>query len=27
MEWDEGRLREWSEGMRKTHRWQEDVWG
>lgn len=27
MGWDERRLREWSEGMRKTHRWQEDVWG
>lgn len=25
--WDEAKLREWSESMRKTHRWQEDVWG
>jgi NADPH-ferrihemoprotein reductase len=25
--WSETELREWSEGMRKTHRWQEDVWG
>lgn len=25
--WDVVRLREWSEGMRKMHRWQEDVWG
>lgn len=25
--WSEGELREWSETMRKTHRWQEDVWG
>jgi NADPH-ferrihemoprotein reductase len=25
--WNEGELREWSETMRKTHRWQEDVWG
>lgn len=25
--WSESELREWSEGMRKTHRWQEDVWG
>lgn len=25
--WGEGELREWSETMRKTHRWQEDVWG
>jgi NADPH-ferrihemoprotein reductase len=25
--WNESELREWSEGMRRTHRWQEDVWG
>lgn len=25
--WGESELREWSESMRKTHRWQEDVWG
>lgn len=25
--WSETELREWSEGMRKAHRWQEDVWG
>ncbi|TVY28271.1 NADPH--cytochrome P450 reductase [Lachnellula hyalina] len=25
--WSEAELREWSEVMRKTHRWQEDVWG
>lgn len=25
--WNDLQLREWSEGMRKTHRWQEDVWG
>ena len=25
--WSESELREWSEGMRKSHRWQEDVWG
>lgn len=25
--WNESELREWSEGMRKSHRWQEDVWG
>lgn len=25
--WGEAELREWSESMRKTHRWQEDVWG
>lgn len=25
--WSESELREWSEGMRKAHRWQEDVWG
>jgi NADPH-ferrihemoprotein reductase len=25
--WSEAELREWSEGMRRTHRWQEDVWG
>lgn len=25
--WNEAQLREWSEGMRRTHRWQEDVWG
>ncbi len=25
--WGESELREWSEGMRKAHRWQEDVWG
>jgi NADPH-ferrihemoprotein reductase len=25
--WGEAELREWSETMRKTHRWQEDVWG
>ena len=25
--WSESELREWSESMRKSHRWQEDVWG
>lgn len=25
--WNEGELREWSEQMRKTQRWREDVWG
>lgn len=25
--WGESELREWSDSMRKTHRWQEDVWG
>lgn len=25
--WNEAELREWSEVMRRTHRWQEDVWG
>lgn len=25
--WSESELREWSESMRKCHRWQEDVWG
>jgi NADPH-ferrihemoprotein reductase len=25
--WSESELREWSEGMRRTHRFQEDVWG
>ncbi|KAH8812391.1 putative NADPH-cytochrome P450 reductase [Xylogone sp. PMI_703] len=25
--WDESELREWSEQMKKSHRWQEDVWG
>lgn len=25
--WNESELREWSEDMRKSHRWQEDVWG
>ncbi|KAK0124788.1 hypothetical protein ONS96_008669 [Cadophora gregata f. sp. sojae] len=25
--WDEDRLREWTEGMRRGKRWQEDVWG
>lgn len=25
--WSEGELREWSESMKKAHRWQEDVWG
>jgi NADPH-ferrihemoprotein reductase len=25
--WGEGELREWLEQMKKTHRWQEDVWG
>ena len=25
--WSESDLIEWSEGMRKSHRWQEDVWG
>ncbi|RFU23791.1 hypothetical protein B7463_g12545, partial [Scytalidium lignicola] len=25
--WDESELREWSEQIKKAHRWQEDVWG
>jgi NADPH-ferrihemoprotein reductase len=25
--WNEAELREWSESMRKAHKWQEDVWG
>jgi NADPH-ferrihemoprotein reductase len=25
--WGEAELREWSESMKKAHRWQEDVWG
>ena len=25
--WSDNELREWSESMRKSHRWQEDVWG
>jgi NADPH-ferrihemoprotein reductase len=25
--WEEGRLREWSEQMKRSRRWQEDVWG
>ena len=25
--WNEAELRDWSESTRKTHRWQEDVWG
>ncbi len=27
MGWGEKELREWSEGMKRTRRWQEDVWG
>lgn len=27
MGWGERELREWSEGMKRTRRWQEDVWG
>jgi NADPH-ferrihemoprotein reductase len=25
--WSETELREWSESIKKAHRWQEDVWG
>jgi NADPH-ferrihemoprotein reductase len=25
--WDETQTREWSEGMKRTRKWQEDVWG
>jgi NADPH-ferrihemoprotein reductase len=27
LRWDENQVKEWSENMRKSHRWQEDVWG
>lgn len=27
MGWGERELREWSDGMKRTRRWQEDVWG
>ncbi|KAH6718218.1 hypothetical protein BKA61DRAFT_545277 [Leptodontidium sp. MPI-SDFR-AT-0119] len=27
LDWDEDKLRSWSEGMRRGKRWQEDVWG
>jgi NADPH-ferrihemoprotein reductase len=27
MGWSEAELRAWSEGVKKAHRWQEDVWG
>lgn len=27
MNWGDGELRDWSEGMKRSRRWQEDVWG